>query len=474
MSITTIRQGWQRQLASWLLASLALVIFSAQAADAPKVGEVNKVQGAVTAQQKGDSPRFVAQGDPLQQGDVLVTSNRGYAVIGLQDGTKMTLRPSTTFAIDQYTQEAGKESAVFSLVRGGLRSVTGSLSNKPDAVKIRAKTATLAVREASSFDARLCETDCAQEAGVKQSALAEKRTGSPIVGRVAQLQGQVTATGSDGQSRTLSRGAALFSEDKIQSAADSHAVLAFRDQSRMTVTPNSTVALENVHFEGADASEGNFSAKLIKGSMRAFTGLLGKKKPEAVKFNAATATIGIRGTGMDIALGEHCFAPQECFDAAFTHVWDGAIGMDAENKSLLVELGRTGVHVPARHVLFLLEVMPKEIEEGARSPRPDQVDIDFDNLFGLRAIELFEPGLYVSVRDGHVELIGLNGKIDLGAGESGYLDFGDGKPIRLTFAPPFLANDPFPLPGASGGDALNTLETFNPGAAPGDTICEIR
>lgn len=465
--------GGRRQLAGWLLSCLALLALAGNALAAPPIGEVSKVQGAVTAQQQGEGPRFVAQGDALQQGDVLVTSNRGYAVIGLQDGTRMTLRPSTTFAIDEFVQEKGKESALYTLVRGGLRSVTGSLSNNPEAVKIRARTATLAVREASSFDARLCEADCAQEAEVKSGTLAEARTGSPIVGRVAQLQGKVTATGRDGRSRLLSRGAPLYSEDSIQSEAGAHAVLAFRDQSRMTITPNSTVALENVRFEGADASDGSFSARLIKGSMRAFTGLLGKKKPEAVKFNAATATIGIRGTGMDIALGEHCFAPQECFDAAFTHVWDGAIGMDAAGKSLLVELDRTGVWVPARQVLLLLETTPKVIEEGARSPRPDKVEIDFSNLFGVYSIELFEPGLYVSVRDGHVELIGSRGSIDLGPGESGYLKFEDGMPIRLSSTPVFMQNDPYPLPD-SGGGTLNILGTYNPGATPGDTVCEIK
>lgn len=467
------RTVWRQQLVAWLLAYAALMCFASVAHAAP-VGEVSKVQGAVTAQQRDESPRFVAQGDALQQGDVIVTSNRGYAVIGFQDGTKMTLRPSTTFSIDEYEQASGKGSALFSLVRGGLRSVTGALSNKPDAVKIRAKDATMAVREASSFDARLCEQDCAHEAEVKQGALAEKRTGSPIVGRVAQLQGTVTATGNDQQPRVLSRGAPLFSEDKIQSSAASHAVLAFRDQSRMTVTPNSTIALENVRFEGADSSEGSFSARLIKGSMRAFTGLLGKRTPEAVKFNAATATIGIRGTGMDISLGEHCFAVQECFDAAFTHVWDGAVGMDAEEKSLLVELGRTGVYIPVRHLLMLLDQVPGVIDESGKSPRPDQVDIDFDNLFGLHAIELFEPGLYVSVRDGHVELIGRGGRIDLSGGESGYLKFEDGVPIRLSSTPEFMDNDIAPLPGAAGGDVLNIMGNFNLGASPGDTVCEIR
>lgn len=471
--MTAIRRLGRHRLAGWLLAGWAALALAGNALAAEPVGEVSKVQGAVTAQQKGDSPRFVAQGDALQQGDVLVTSNRGYAVIGLQDGTRMTLRPGTTFAIDEFSLQPGKESAQFTLSRGGIRSATGSLSSKPDTMKVRARTATLAVREASSFDARLCEADCAQEAEVKQGTLAEARTGSPIVGRVAQLQGRVTATGRDGKSRVLSRGAPLYSEDSIRSAADSHAVLAFRDQSRMTITPDSTVALENVRFEGADASDGNFSARLVKGSLRAFTGLLGKKKPEAVKFNAATATIGIRGTGMDIALGEHCFAPQECFDAAYTHVWDGAIGMDAAGKSLLVALDQTGVWVPARQLLLLLETTPRVIEEGGKSPRPDKVEVDFGNLFGVYSIELFEPGLYVSVRDGHVELIGSRGSVDLGPGESGYLKFEDGMPIRLSSTPVFLLNDPYPLPD-SGADTLNILGTYNPGATPGDTVCEIK
>jgi hypothetical protein len=469
-SLLVLRNMAARVVSMALLAASFLPV-SAHAE--PVAGEVAHVQGAVTAQQKDEAPRFVSKGDPLQEGDVLMTSNRGYAIIGLQDGTKMTLRPSTVFSIDEYKQAQGK--AGFSLVRGGIRGATGEISKNPDAMKIRAKDATLAVREVSAFDARLCEADCATEAENLQGKSADTGTATPIVGKVAKIQGKVTATGVDGKSRELSKGAAVFSEDKLESMGESNAVLVFRDQSRMTVTPNSVVVLENVKFEGADSSEGSFSARLVKGGMRALTGLLGKRKPEAVKFNAATATIGIRGTGLDVLMGEHCLSPQECFDALYTNVWDGAVGVDADGKSILVALGKTGVYIPLRKLLFLLDSTPDIIDEnGRKSPRPDKLDIDFENLFGLRAIELFEPGLYVTVRNGHLELIGPGGSIDLGEGESGYLKDGEQLPIRLVSAPSFMLNDIFPLPDGTGGDLLSILEMFNPGSSPGDPICVIK
>jgi len=464
---------WHKQLLQIFVAIMLTMAVATPSLAANKVGEVTLTQGAVTAQQKGEEPRFIAKGDALLEGDVLVTSNRGYAVIGLLDGTRMTLRPSTTLAIDELMENADKTNAKFSLVRGGIRGITGSISKQPDAMKIRTKDATLAVREPTSFDARLCESDCAQEADTKQGELAENRSGSPIVGKVAKIEGTVTATGTDGQARILSRGAAVFSEDKIQAAVNAYAVLAFRDQSKMTVTPNSIVALENVRFEGENSAEGSFTARLIKGGLRAFTGLLGKRKPESVHFNAVTATIGIRGTGIDMALGEHCFTPQDCSDAVFTYVWDGAVAMDADGKSLLIELARTGAYVPARHLLFLLDTTPDAINEQNKSPRPDQLDINFENLFGLKAIELFAPGLYVTVRDGHIEFIGNAQSIDLGAGESGYLKFGEDVPIRLSSTPKFLLNDLFPTPDNAGA-VLNILEMFNPGASIGDAICEIK
>jgi hypothetical protein len=50
---------------------------------------------------------------------------------------------------------------------------------------------------------------------------------------------------------------------------------------------------------------------LVKGGLRVVTGLFGKRNPSGVKFQTATATIGIRGTEFDARLCEADCAEEE-------------------------------------------------------------------------------------------------------------------------------------------------------------------
>ena len=86
----------------------------------------------------------LSKGDVLQEGDVLNTGAKGFAIIAFADGGKMTLRPNTTFTIEQFNAAPGQEAAVFRLLKGGLRAITGTIGRtKPDAVRINAATATI-------------------------------------------------------------------------------------------------------------------------------------------------------------------------------------------------------------------------------------------------------------------------------------------------------------------------------------------
>ena len=134
------------------------------AAFAQDVGEIVYVQGVTSAQRPGGEARFLAKGDSIAQGEVINTSERGYAVLGLKDGSKLTLRSNTAFAVNELNQQPGSESLVMNLLRGGLRAFTGLISKtRPTAASLTTVTATIGIR-GTEFDARLCGEDCAREA----------------------------------------------------------------------------------------------------------------------------------------------------------------------------------------------------------------------------------------------------------------------------------------------------------------------
>ncbi|HEX2826132.1 MAG TPA: FecR domain-containing protein [Burkholderiales bacterium] len=432
-------------------------------------GEVTFVQGIATAQTPGFAARFLAKGEPVYEGEILNTGAKAFALITLKDGTKLTLRPNSSFQLERFKQGGNDESAIFRILKGGVRALTGLIGKRnPQNVEVRTTTATIGIR-GTSFDARLCENDCAEE---QRRMTTKSRVPQPeaIVARVAVLSGSATAAGPDGQSRRLNEGSALFSGDTVRTAKASHAVLGFRDRSKVTVTADSEFKLEDVRFAGPQSDSGNFAVRVVRGGIRLLTGLLAKRDPKAATVNATTTVIGLRGTGGDFFVGPHCLAPQDCVnEAVLAFVWEPEIEMRVDGRVLQIPNGQVGLYVPSRNLLTLLDAIP-DIIRNEPAPRPDGVDVNFEALFAAVDLDNIGPGFYVGMRDGDIVLRGPDGLIYLSRDEAGVLRDGQTVPIRITPYPLFLLNDPYPTPEGFDERAFRLLELLN----PGDVICEIR
>lgn len=442
----------------WL--ALLFISLSASGADADRIGEVLEVSGVVGAQRPGAPARFLAKNEALFEGDVITTSNTGYIQVALKDGTRLTLRPNTTFAMDRVRHGAGEESATFRLLKGGVRALTGLISKRnPGGAEIRTTTATIGIR-GTSLDARICETECAREES--QAGKPAPAAASAIVARVASLTGNATATSREGQTRPLAQGGALFTGESVTTTAKSNVVLAFRDESRVTVSPDSIFRLEDVRFTGAKSESGSFLVRIAKGSVRMLTGLLGKSNPKAVGVRVGTATIGIRGSGFDGGLVTGTAGDENIV----VDVWDGGATLSVGGETVVINQGQAATFQPATNTLGLVDKPPAFILPGV--PRPDQIKVDHNNLFGT-AQQTVEPGLYVSVRDGEVQLTAVGGTIvqPLGQGEVGFLATGSTTPVRIT-TPWFILNDNYPLPDAGVRSLIVPLKPQS-----GSLICEI-
>jgi hypothetical protein len=452
----------------WLLWLFGLFAAGAAygATDA-SIGEVTFVQGIASAQRPGEGTRFLAKGEPLHEGDTLNTGAKGFALITLKDGTKLTLRPNTSFTLEKFRHGGTEESAVFRLLKGGVRALTGLVSKRnPQAVEITARSATIGIR-GTSFDARICEADCSEE---ERRVSAKARVMHPelIVARVAVLSGSATATGPDGQTRGLNEGAALFSGDSVKTAKASYAVLGFRDRSKVTVTADSEFKLEDVRFAGPQSDGGNFAVRVVRGGIRALTGLLAKRDPKAATVGITTAVIGLRGTGGDFVVGPQCVGA-DCGEAAIVHVWEPTVELRMGERVVQIDPGKVGVYIPSRNVFALLETIPDVISKET-APRPDTVDINFEALFAAVQLENIGSGVYVGMRDGDIVLRGPDGFIYLSRDEAGVLQDGRGLPVRITPFPLFMRNDPYPTPEGFDERSFRLLELLN----PGEVICEIR
>lgn len=459
-----------------------------------RVGQVEYAQGITTAQQKDVDARFVARGDALLEGDLVTTTDKGYAVLALVDGTKTTLRPGTSFAIDKFSHDNGTENAFLRLVKGGMRAITGLIGKRnPGGIRVNTVTATIGIR-GTSFDARLCGSDCRQE---QRENRPQPGQGAPVpppdtvVGRIVRISGDVSAAQSGQPARRLVDGSPVLVGDEIITGSQATAVIGFRDQSKVSLEPQ-TVFRVSAFSYGRPGQSDSFSLRLLKGGLRAFTGLIGKKNPSAVSVSTVVATIGIRGTGMDIScegpcaavptpVSESCKPPAKakkgkpagpgCVDGMFVHTWDGKIFISSSNKELDVGLGQAGFTGTDRQARLLSGV--PDFMNNFVSPRPDGVDVDWAALFGGSPYK-GEDGLYALVRDGYIFLEGSGGRLDLGPGEAGLVG-ADGIPRRLDPVPSFLADDPFPAPENFNINDPLILQMFGATMGnPGQEVCEIQ
>ncbi|MBL8482579.1 MAG: FecR domain-containing protein, partial [Rhodocyclaceae bacterium] len=275
---------WRRPLRG-LLCALACLAAGAVAAE-DTVGSIVFAQGVTTSQRGDAAARLVGKGEVLSAGDVISTGSGSVAILELNDGSRMTLRPATRFAVEGLNTEQGKESAILQLFRGGLRALTGFVSKRnPEAFKVRTPTATIGIR-GTDFDARLCEADCAAEAtrlGQAQSSAVQ------VAARALQVQGTVVARSAGGEVRQLADGGPVYAGDTVETDRRGQAVLAFRDDTRFTLQAGTRFAVQNYRYDAASGS-GNALFRLLKGGLRAFTGLIGKRDPASFRIGTAVAT----------------------------------------------------------------------------------------------------------------------------------------------------------------------------------------
>ena len=114
------------------------------------VGSVVNLSGPLMAHKADGSVKVLAVKSEVEPGDTLVAEKNTYAQIRFIDNHEITLRPGTTFKIEAFAYDAARpegDSASFSLVKGGLRSITGLLGKRNrDKFELKTPAATIGIR----------------------------------------------------------------------------------------------------------------------------------------------------------------------------------------------------------------------------------------------------------------------------------------------------------------------------------------
>jgi hypothetical protein len=420
--------------ALWVCSSGVHAQTTATAADHPVVGEVTFSKGVGFAQTPGQTPRTLGAGMALKEGDRLTTAASGTAIVHLKDGTRMTLRPQSDLLLEQYRyRESAPQdnSMVLQLLKGGFRAITGLVNkNNAHAAQVKTATATIGIR-GTDFDARICQgKDCVSE--VRTNADAQRATNLRASAKAVSTDGDVSVIANNGDRRRLLPGGSVYPGDMVETGPRGQTMLVFRDESKLTLGATTQFRVDDFTFDATQPQEGRFLVSLLKGTARALTGLIGKAQPKNVGFKTATATIGIRGTGLDIA----------CDDGGCSFFnWLGSIVVTPEGQTALqvLQAGQGLMVTPTGITPLPASPAP------ATLPRPDTVPVDMGPLFTTTPVTENQEGLYVFVREGHLEVQTAQGTLQLGRGEVGLTTF-NGTVLRPLLMPRFIEQDRTTLP----------------------------
>jgi len=114
-------------------------------------------------------------------------------------------------------------------------------------------------------------------------------------GEFTFVTGEVSVLKANGQRVTAARGTPVDAGDRVQTGANGMAQLAMVDQARLSLRPNSLVAIEQ--YPATRESTDGAVLSLVKGTLRTFTGLITAANRERFTMKTSVATVGIRGSG---------------------------------------------------------------------------------------------------------------------------------------------------------------------------------
>ncbi len=174
-------------------------------------------------------------------------------------------------------------------------------------------------------------------------------------GTITQLSGTLSVKKPDGSVRILSQKSEIGSGDTVNTERDSYAQIRFSDGGQITMKPNTSIKIESFRFAEDKPQDDSFLFGLVKGGLRAVTGIVGKRNKDKYQLGTATATIGIRGTTYS---ADDCVnsREQDCGrlePAVYVSVADGEVVVKNGAGELGLTAGQFGLITANQRPLFL-------------------------------------------------------------------------------------------------------------------------
>ena len=165
---------------------------------------------------------------------------------------------------------------------------------------------------------------------------------APSAGAVMKMTGRASAATLDGDIRALQQNSPVNAGETVVTSQNSFVRMKLADGAFVVLRPNTRFQIAEYQFvENATDNRSVFS--LLKGGFRAVTGAIGRLRPASVTYRTAVATIGIRGTDLEVMdCTSGCPDAPDSHEGLYFKVHDGAIDVDG----IEFEQGEAGFKPP--------------------------------------------------------------------------------------------------------------------------------
>lgn len=196
---------------------------------------------------------------------------------------------------------------------------------------------------------------------------------SQPAGTVVQLQDDVQVSDIHGGTRALRVGDPVEEGDELATASRGHVQLRMSDDAYLAMRPNTRLRIEI--YQAPDTGDGNCVMYLLKGSLRAVSGWIGKSTPARYLLRTPVASLAVRGTDYEVAFITDAEATAEIPPGAYDRVYEGETVLETAGGKVAVSPGQAGFappHLPPRLLANLPSFLksPPSLDEKLEAIKP--------------------------------------------------------------------------------------------------------
>ncbi len=127
------------------------------------IGKIIAGSGTLLVRAQDNTERRLQRRSPVYAGDTVVVGENGFVQIRFVDNTLIALQPNSEFVVEEYVyhgKEDGSGKLVFNLLKGGLRTISGTIGKKNEEnYRMKTPVATIGIR-GTHYGLRICQQNC--------------------------------------------------------------------------------------------------------------------------------------------------------------------------------------------------------------------------------------------------------------------------------------------------------------------------